>query len=325
MSPASASSKEGILLAGYGAPERLEQVPAFLESILGGRPLNSIMLSRLQDKYDQIGGGSPLLSIVRDILSDLRTKHGIPADMGMHHSPPSMSDALQGKILSRCDHTTVIALTPHYSRLSVGKYARALDHAVKNVEYTGSVRFVPDWHDHPIFISALARRVIDTLERYPEAERDGAQILFTAHSLPEKVIQSGDPYAAQVEQTAHLIASELGIPADRWSIAYQSASRGGGRWLGPDVTIEVERLASDEVERVVICPLSFLCDNMEVLYDLDIELTSQARRLGLQLQRVPLMNNSPETLELLISLARASQPGGTAERDHQDLKGHPHA
>ncbi|GIW52971.1 MAG: ferrochelatase [Gemmatimonadales bacterium] len=302
----------GVLLVAYGAPRSLEEVKPFLEDIRSGRPTPPELVAELEERYRAIGGGSPLLE--RTEAQAARLAHflgdGTPVYVGMRHWHPYIREALEAVRKDGIKRLVVVAMAPHFSRMSIGAYQKKVEEASEGIE----VAFVKQWYDHPRFLDGVAAKVAQTLERFPAARRTKPHIIFTAHSLPEKILASGDPYPEQLRRSAEGVMERVGDYP--YSVAFQSAGQTQDRWLGPDAGEVMQHLAAQGHGEIVLCPIGFVADHLEVLYDVDIEYQDLARKLGVRLERTPSLNDSPELIEALADLVRtaAAERGWIAPR-----------
>jgi ferrochelatase len=291
-----------VLLVAYGAPRSLEEVKPFVEDIRSGRPTPPELIAELEERYRAIGGGSPLLEITE--AQAARLAHalgdGTPVYVGMRHWHPYIREALDTARKDGVRRMVAVAMAPHFSRMSIGVYQRKVEEASEGIE----VAFVRQWYDHPRFLDAVAAKVTEALERFPPAAGSKPHIIFTAHSLPEKILASGDPYPEQLKQSAEGVMERIGDYP--YSVAFQSAGRTEEAWLGPDAAEVIERLGSEGERQIVLCPIGFLADHLEVLYDVDIEYQALARRLGIRLERTPSLNDSAQLIEALVDLVRTT-------------------
>ena len=202
-------------------------------------------------------------------------------------------------------HAVSLVLAPHFSAMSVARYQQSVADGLDL--YRGRIEFehVASYHDAPGLVEAFAGRVTEGLARWPEQERDRVHVVFSAHSLPERVLAAGDPYDAQCHETARLVAERAGIPAERWSWSFQSAGRMPERWAGPDLPDHLEELAARDVHDVVVVPVGFVSDHVELLFDVDVRARAVADGLGIRLERPPALNDDPVFVEALAELVRA--------------------
>jgi ferrochelatase len=275
----------------YGSPSRPEDIPAYYADIRGGRPVSPEAIAELSERYRRIGGTSPLNEITERQRAALEEELGIPVYVGMRHWTPRIPDAVDRAVADGVSQVTGIVLAPHFSRMSVGEYQRQLEEAsAGRIE----LQFIASYHAYPPFIELLTERVQGT----------DAHVVFTAHSLPARILDGNDPYEDQLLETSTLVAEGAGI--ERWSFAFQSASATGEPWLGPDILKELERLHTAGVRKVLVVPIGFVADHLEILWDIDVEARAKAAELGLELDRTPSLNDDPAFIRVLAGLATAS-------------------
>jgi ferrochelatase len=217
----------------------------------------------------------------------------------MKHWTPRIAEAAARATAAGAERIVGIVLAPHYSRMSVGGYRERLEAALNG---STELRFVESWHDHEPFVALVADRVTGTLAEHGWSET--GHVVFTAHSLPERILAEGDPYRDQLLETAALAAERAGIPRERWSFAFQSESPSGEPWLGPDILVELDALHARGVRQVLVAPVGFVADHLEILWDLDVEARQRAAELGLELDRTPSMNDDPAFIRALADLVR---------------------
>jgi ferrochelatase len=294
----------GVLVMSYGTPESLDQVEAYYTHIRRGRPPTPEQLKDLTDRYEAIVGGFfPLRENtnkqVKAFEERLNADHpnlSFICYQGLKHASPYIEDGVEQMVKDGITQAVGIVLAPHYSSMSVGGYIkRAQD---KAGELGLSIQFVHSYHLHPQLINALSQRVNESLQRFEGTPKNDVRIVFTAHSLPEAILESGDPYPEQLLETARAIAAQTGV--DNWQFGWQSAGRTGVPWLGPDILDILHTVVKEEqVEHVLVCPIGFVSDHLEVLYDLDIEAQKVARELGIHLERTASLNTDPLYMETL--------------------------
>jgi ferrochelatase len=278
-----------VVLMAYGSPSRIEDVPAYLADIREGRPVSAHAVEELTERYRRIGGRSPLDDVTEAQRAALERELELPVLVGMKHWHPRIAEAADRAVGGGADTVVGIVLAPHYSKLSVEGYRERLEEGLAG---RAELRFVESWHTHEPYIAVLADRVRGT----------DAHVVFTAHSLPARILDEGDPYRDQLLETSQLIAERAGL--DSWSFAFQSESPTGEPWLGPDILDELDDLQARGVERVLACPVGFVSDHLEILWDLDVEARERAAELRLRLDRIESLNDDPAFIRALAELVR---------------------
>jgi protoporphyrin/coproporphyrin ferrochelatase len=282
-----------VILMAYGSPERVADVPAYYSDIRGGRPIAQVHLDDLVARYRSLGieDSNPLNAITEATRAALQEELGLPVYTGMKHWTPRIAEAAEAALAAGAKLLVGLVLAPHYSSLSIAGYRKLLIDAVGE---RADVVFVDSWHDHQGLVSFLADRVRDT----------DAHVVFTAHSLPARILDEGDPYKDQLLETARLVADTAGI--DDWSFSFQSESPTGEPWLGPDILDHLEALSGRGVEHVLICPIGFVSDHLEIRWDIDTEAQDKARELGLHLERIEMPNDDPRFVRALADIVRGA-------------------
>ena len=285
-----------VVLMAYGSPSTADEIRPYFEDIRGGRPVSDQAVEELAERYRRIGGRSPLDDVTEAQRAALERELGVPVFVGMKHWQPRIAEAVESALAGGVTRIVGVVLAPHYSRLSVGEYRERLEAAVAG---RAELELVESWHDHEPFVDVLADRVRGT----------DAWVVFTAHSLPERILAEGDPYRDQLLETSRLVAEGAGL--ERWSFAFQSASPTGELWLGPDVLDELGRLRESGVTSVLVAPVGFVSDHLEILWDLDVEARERAAELGLELERIESLNDDPAFIRALAALVeeRLAVPG----------------
>jgi ferrochelatase len=273
----------------YGSPERIEDIRPYLEDIREGRPVSDEAVEELTERYRGIGGRSPLDEVTERQSAALERELGLRVYVGMKHWRPRIADAVEETLAGGAQRIIGIVLAPHYSALSIAGYRERLEAALAG---RAELRFVESWHDHEPFLDVLADRVRGT----------DAHVVFTAHSLPERILAMGDPYRDQLLETSRLVAERAGL--EHASFAFQSASATGEPWLGPDILEELDDLHGRGVRRVLVCPIGFVSDHLEILWDIDVEARKRAAELGLHLDRIESLNDDPAFVRALAELVR---------------------
>ncbi len=305
------TAKTAVLLLAHGSPEAPADVPEFLRNITGGRPVSPETIAEIQSRYARIGK-SPLLEITLRQAVALQRELKLPVFAAMRNWKPFISDVVQEMVQAGVTRAVAICLAPQNSRTSVGLYRRALEAAAPNFE----VDFVESWHDHPLLIRAFAEKLTAVWRRASQEVGARPPVVFTAHSVPERTIAGGDPYADQARDTAALVAMQVAsLTVDDWSFAFQSQGTSGGPWLGPTVEDTLLVLQGKGHRGAVIQPIGFVCDHVEVLYDIDVHFQEFAAQQGMRLWRTESLNDSPTFIAALADVARSrllpagEQPG----------------
>ena len=275
----------------YGSPERLDDVPAYYADIRGGRPIAPEHLEDLVARYRQLGieTSNPLNAITEQTRARLAEALGLPVFTGMKHWSPRIAEAAARALETGAGTIVGLVLAPHYSQLSIAGYRDQLE---RSVDGAAQLEFVESWHDDPGFIAFLADRIRGT----------AAHVVFTAHSLPARIIEQGDPYREQLLETAGLVAGEAGIVD--WSFSFQSESPTGEPWLGPDILDHLAALHENGTDDVLVCPVGFVSDHLEIRWDLDTEARDTARELGMRLDRIEMPNADPRFIDVLAEIVR---------------------
>jgi ferrochelatase len=288
----------------YGSPERLADVPAYYSDIRGGRPIAPEHLEDLVERYRRLGieDANPLNAITEQTRAALERELA-PEDIrvftGMKHWTPRIADAAQRALADGAKTVVGLVLAPHYSRLSIAGYRQQLEHALAG---QAELVFVDSWHDEPGFVDVLADRV----------RGSDAHVVFTAHSLPARILDEGDPYKEQLLETSALVAQRAGV--EGWSFSFQSESPTGEPWLGPDILDHLDDLHARGIDDVLVCPVGFVSDHLEIRWDIDTEAQEKAAELGMRLGRIEMPNADPAFVRVLAGIVRrALGAPGTVE------------
>jgi ferrochelatase len=276
----------------YGSPERLTDVPAYYSDIRGGRPVRQELLDDLVERYRTLAveDESPLNAITEETRAALeRELADVPVFTGMKHWKPHIVEAADRAVASGAETVVGLVLAPHYSSLSIAGYREQLEEALAG---GAELAFVDSWHDEAGFVDLLADRVRGT----------DAHVVFTAHSLPERILQTGDPYKNQLLETSRLVAERAAL--ETWSFSFQSESETGEPWLGPDILDHLRDLHERGVREVLVCPVGFVADHLEIRWDLDREAADKARELGMAFARIEMPNADPAFVRVLAGLVR---------------------
>ncbi len=288
-----------MLLLAHGTPDRVEEIPEFLRNVTSGRPVPEHAVKEVQRRYGVIGR-SPLRDYTQRQAERTAAELELPVYIGMRNWTPYIRDTVAQMASDGVSRAVVICLAPQNSRTSVGLYRKAL---MGDNGPPFAVDFVESWHDHPLLITAIAERLETGWRRACQEFGAKLPVIFTAHSVPTRTISEGDPYEQQARETARLVANETGVP--EWTFAFQSQGMSGGPWLGPTVEDTILALKAKGNAGVFIQPIGFLCDHVEVLYDIDIGFQEFAKEHGMRLWRAESLNDSPPLAAALADIARA--------------------
>jgi len=298
----------GILLMTYGSPASLERedIRAYLARVRGGREPDPEVVDEFTRRYRVIGG-SPLIDITRAQAAALAASVGWAVEVGMRFSEPSIRDGLRDLAEGGVTRVAAIVLSPQFSPLLMGGYGRSIEGArVELGDRAPDVEVADAWHLEPSFVAALANRVRDALARMPADERQDVAVLMTAHSLPRRVAEQEPGYLAQLRDTAEAVATDAGIAADGWQFCWQSAGHEPGEWMKPDFADLIPQLAESGRRSVLVVPVQFLAEHLELLYDVDIGARGQAERCGLAFGRIAALNTDPGLINALANVARGT-------------------
>jgi len=293
--------KTAVLLLAHGSPDSPADVPEFLKYVTGGRAIPQSAVEEIQHRYRLIGR-SPLTEITLAQGSAMQRELGLPVYVGMRNWKPFIADAVKQVADSGAEYVLAICLAPQNSSTSVGLYKRALAAAMKP---EASVNFVEEWHDHPLLIAAFAERLESVWRKASAGVGAPVPVIFTAHSVPTRTIQAGDPYEQQTKETARLVGEKIsGLTPELQRFSFQSQGMSGGPWLGPTVEHAILELKAQGHKGVIVSPIGFLCDHVEVLYDIDVVFKAFAAEQGLRFWRTESLNTSPRFIAALASLAQ---------------------
>jgi ferrochelatase len=286
-----AEAGAAVVLMAYGSPDRLDDVRAYLADIRGGRPVSDESVASYTERYRRLGieDSNPLNAITEATRTALQAALGLPVFVGMKHWQPRIANAAERALSGGARRILGLVLAPHYSSSSIGGYERQLSDAVAD---RAELLVVQSWHDEPGLIALLADRLHGT----------SAHVVFTAHSLPARILDDGDPYQDELLATARAVADAAGI--SEWSLAYQSAVATGQPWLGPDIRDHLTELHAGGVRQVLVCPAGFVADHLEIFWDLDVEARACADALGMTFARMPMPNADAAFIEVLARIVR---------------------
>jgi protoporphyrin/coproporphyrin ferrochelatase len=293
----------GVLVMAYGGPDNLDEVEPYLMDVRGYRATQPEIIHEVRERYREIGGRSPIRERTRaqaDALQHVLDQQGggFKTFVGMRHWHPFIQDTLTDMRAQGIERTVGLVMAPHFSRMSIQAYFNKIEEANSGMQ----IARIHDWHLLPEYLDALVDRVQTALERFPESVRAEAPVIFTAHSLPERILQWGDPYPLQLLATTDALMERLGPRPHEF--AYQSAAISTDPWLGPDASEVMQRYAAEGKRHMLICPIGFVCEHVEILYDIDIVYQKLARDLGVQLERIVMLNDDPQMIRGLAGLVR---------------------
>lgn len=308
-SPEMGGNQCGVLLLAHGAPERAQDVPEFLLNVRGGRKLPDAAVEEIVRRYQAIGGGSPLLKLTNQQASGLEKVLNAGGDLrcpvyvGMRNWKPFITEAVNRIAEDRVKRLIAVCLAPQNSRTSVGLYKKYLAEAIEKSALRLEVDFVESWHNHPLLIKAFEEKISAALRRAEAGAGENVPVIFTAHSVPASTIQSGDPYENQVRETVSLVAGALGL--EHFRVAFQSQGMTPEPWIGPTVESQIDEIAAQGSRHALIAPVGFVCDHVEILYDIDVVFRDYGKRKGVTVHRSESLNDSPILSEALASIVNA--------------------
>jgi len=300
-----------VLLMAYGSPDSADEVEAYYTHIRGGRTPSPEAVEHLKERYALVGGRTPLLDTTEQVRVALETElvrdgSAERVYIGMKHWHPYIADTMARMAADGVRSIRAIALAPHYSRISIGGYRKALEEGNRKLGECFSIEMVESWHRHPGFIALIASLVREALDRFPAEQRASVMTVFTAHSLPLRIREWDDPYERELSESATAVAAAAGI--GEWQIGWQSAGATGEPWIGPDILDVLTTLAERGVKSVLQVPIGFVSDHLEILYDIDYEAKTRAAELGLNFRRTALPNALPAFVRTIAAIAREPVP-----------------
>lgn len=290
----------GVLLLAHGAPDRLDDIPQYLLNVRGGRRLPDAVVQEIVRRYSLIGGGSPLLRLTNLQAEGLAKLLAHPVYVGMRNWKPFILDTVRRMSDEGLERAVVLCLAPQNSRASIGLYRKYLTDAIEKAAPSLQVDFVESWHDHPLLIAAFQEKVAEAKARVVSEAGLPVPIIFTAHSVPEKTITDGDPYERQVRETAGLVARAMGL--NDYRVAFQSQGMTAEAWSGPTVESQLDLLVSAGHRHVLIAPIGFVSDHVEILYDIDVAFRDYGKTKGLTVWRSESLNDSALFIQALASI-----------------------
>lgn len=307
----------GVLLLAHGAPDELEDIPEFLLNVRGGRPLPDPVVKEITHRYSLIGGGSPLLRITQLQAEALAKLIDHPVYVGMRNWKPLIPEAVSRLANDGIERVVAICLAPQNSRTSIGLYKKYLMDAVEQARLSLQIDFVESWHDHPGLIDAFRERAAPALVAAKQETGGSVPVIFTAHSVPERTIAEGDPYKQQVRETAALVARAIGL--DDYRLAFQSQGMTAEKWIGPTVESQIDELARAGEKNLLLIPVGFVCDHVEILYDIDVLFRGYGNARGVAVRRSQSLNDSPLFAEALAGLVTSRIKQMTRKSSHARL------
>lgn len=295
-----------VLLMAMGGPDKLENVEPYLLDVRGGRPTPPELVEEIRERYRVTGGKSPVLGTTREVAQRLEQKlngpggEGFRCYVGLRHWYPYIKEAYAELLDDQPQRLIGLCMAPQYSSMSIGAYIKKVEEARAELGGDFPVTYVQSWHRHPRLVKALAENIGIGLQKFSAEARAKVPIIFTAHSLPERILQMKDPYPDEVRATMEAVCQQLGPVTARF--AFQSQGRSNEKWLGPDVESTLEALHQEGHRHVLIAPIGFISDHVEILYDVDVEFKKLAEAKGMQLERIPMLNASQPLIETLASV-----------------------
>lgn len=297
--------KHAVLLLAHGSPDSADEVPEFMKHITAGRTLPAAVIEEVRHRYALIGK-SPLTEISMAQAEALRQAVNMPVYLGMRNWRPFIADAARQLATERIEHVIALCLAPQNSSTSTGLYQQALLAEIAELQPRIAVDFISSWHDHPLLARAFAEKLEIVWRQASNELGSPAPVIFTAHSVPMSSIQAGDPYERQAKETAEIVAGSIaGLSPDLRRFAFQSQGMSGGPWLGPTVESVVLELKRHGHAGVVIAPVGFVCDHVEIFYDIDIAFRQFAQEQGMKLWRPESLNTSPTFIAAMANLVSA--------------------
>jgi ferrochelatase len=298
-----ATDRIAVLVMAYGGPGNIDEVEPYLMDVRGGRATSPALVQEIRERYARIGGRSPILELTRAQAKGIGRALGdqFTVSVGMRHWHPYIAEGIEGVVRAGQRRLVGVVMAPHYSGMSVGAYEKKMLEAAGGRLETALVR---SWWAQPSFLDAVGDRVTQALQRFPKPS--AVQVIFTAHSLPERILKAGDPYPEELKASAAKVAERMHPPLKGWRFAYQSAGATPDPWLGPDAEEVITELARAGHEAVLLVPIGFVCDHVEILYDIDVEYQGLAKRLGIQLERTASLNDDPGLVTAVADEVRAA-------------------
>ncbi len=295
----------GVLVMAYGGPDNIDEVEPYLLDVRGYRPTAPEIVREVRERYREIGGRSPIREQTQAQADALDTALNADARqfrtiVGMRHWRPYIKESLAAMQRDGIDRAVGLVMAPHYSKMSIGAYYKKIEEAHSSIQFAR----IEDWHLQPGYLDALVDRIHAALERFPAEVRGEVPVLFTAHSLPQRILEWNDPYPSQLTETVCAVMERM--EARQHAFAFQSAAISNESWLGPDAGKIIEQFAADGIKNILLCPVGFVCEHVEILYDVDVVYKKLAKSLGIQLERIDMLGTAPKMIEGLAALVRKS-------------------
>jgi ferrochelatase len=308
---------KAILLLAFGGPRSLDEVEPFLTRLFRGRKPSSEQLERVKERYRLIGGSSPLPEITfkqAKALEDSLDAKGYPfkSYVGMRYGHPLIEETLKKMVEDGIHEVIALPMAPFRSRASTGAYVEEMNRAQQNMGERIDVSFVEEWHLHPLFLDAIQEKIEEGLIQFTPEERKRVHLIFSAHSLPKSVVEN-EPYVQDMEESVRRVLKK--IEPHPWRLAFQSRGMGPEEWIGPDVESVLEELSEKKIQEILIVPIGFVSDHIEILYDIDILYQNRAKLFGIQLKRTPSLNFSERFIEALAAIVEEHMRGFKVSRD----------
>lgn len=300
-----------VLLMAMGGPDCLDNVEPFLLDVRGGRPTPSELVEEIRERYRATGGKSPAVGITQDVARKLERRlnqshrERYKVYVGLRHWHPFIKETYAELLKDEPEHVIGLCMAPQRSSLSTGAYQKKVEEARTALKSSCPVSYVGSWNRHPRLIAAIVENIKQGLLKFPADVRATVPVLFTAHSLPERIVAMNDPYPEEVKGTVNAVTALLGHQPTRF--AYQSQGRSSEAWLGPTVESALESLHREGHRHVLVAPVGFICDHVETLFDIDIELKQLATSKGMQLERIAMLNDSPALVDTLADVLAAHE------------------
>lgn len=305
-----------VMLMAVGGPDSLDSIEPYLREVRGGRPTSPEFIEEIRARYRATGGKSPVLAIMRSVAQRLEQRLNGPGGeryrvyVGLRHWKPFIKDAYAELRDDHPEQLIGLCMAPQYSAMSIGAYIKKVEEARAQFGGDFPVSYVKSWHAHPLLVKAIAENIAQALLKFPSDVRPTVPILFTAHSLPTRILEMKDPYPVEIRGTMEAVCRALGQPPARF--AYQSQGRSEEPWLGPTVEAMLDALIDEGHRHVLVAPIGFLSDHLEVLYDVDIQFKEYAAARGMQLERMAMLNASVSLVDTLAAVVRDHESARTA-------------